>query len=148
MNLALRFLSQVTDFLSGQPVVDDVARKDASDITEEKLQIRQTLCPLQEALSRLANHEKEQKVLKREIVGLREARQRESGVKERNLEQERIVCLLQRKVFERQLTQLGSAQLAGKPETAKKRFTETVCYNPATAPKSLKTLRNSRLLAS
>jgi hypothetical protein len=32
-------------------VVDDGARKDASDITEEKLQIRQALCPLQEALS-------------------------------------------------------------------------------------------------
>jgi hypothetical protein len=35
------FLSQVTDFLSRQPFVDDVARKDASDIPEEKLQIRQ-----------------------------------------------------------------------------------------------------------
>jgi hypothetical protein len=93
-------LSQVTDFLSGQPVVDDGARKDASDITEEKLQIRQALCPLQEALSRLANHEKEQKALKRDIAGRHQARKRESAVKERNLEQERIVWFLQNERFE------------------------------------------------
>jgi hypothetical protein len=89
-------LSQVTDFLSGQPVIDDGTRKDASDITEEKLQIRQALCSLQEVLSRLANHEKEQKALKRKIVGLRQARQRESEVQEQNFEQERIVCFLQK----------------------------------------------------
>jgi hypothetical protein len=68
-------LSQVTDFISEQPVVDDGTWKDTSDITDEKLQIRQALCPLQEALSRLAAHGKEQKALKREIGSRRSARQ-------------------------------------------------------------------------
>jgi hypothetical protein len=66
------FLCQVSE----QPVVDDGTRKGASDITEEKLQIRQALCSLQEVLSRLGNHEMEQKALKREIAGLREAHAR------------------------------------------------------------------------
>jgi hypothetical protein len=54
-------LSQVTDFLSGQPVVDDGTRKNASEITEEKLQIRQALCSLQEVLSRLATTRRNKK---------------------------------------------------------------------------------------
>jgi hypothetical protein len=92
-------LSQVMDFLSRQPVVDDGTWKNASDITEEKLQLRQALCPLQEVFSRLGDHAKEQKTLKRKIASLREARQCVSGVEERNLEQERIVCFLQKEVF-------------------------------------------------
>jgi hypothetical protein len=78
-------LSQVTISISGQPVVDG-ARKDANGIREENLQIRQALYPLQEVFSRLTTHEKEQKALKRQIVSLREARQRASRVEERNLE--------------------------------------------------------------
>jgi hypothetical protein len=44
-------LSQVTDFILTHSVVDSEGSNGAADITEENLQIKEALCPLQEALS-------------------------------------------------------------------------------------------------
>jgi chromosome segregation ATPase len=69
--------SQVTDFISAHSVAEDGARKAASDITEDKLQIRQALRPLQGALSCLTrdNGHLEQflSLLRKDVVDLREA---------------------------------------------------------------------------
>jgi hypothetical protein len=75
--------SQVTDFISAHSVAEDGARKATSEVTEDKLQIRQALCPLQGAVSRLArdNGEIEQSLslLRKDAMGLREAHARKNA---------------------------------------------------------------------
>jgi hypothetical protein len=44
-------LSLVPDFISSHPVLDSEGPKRAADITEERLQIKEALYPMQEALS-------------------------------------------------------------------------------------------------
>jgi chromosome segregation ATPase len=46
-------LSEVTDFISAHSVVEEEARNVVSDIAEDNFQIKEALCPLQEALSGL-----------------------------------------------------------------------------------------------
>jgi hypothetical protein len=75
------------DFISAHSVTEGGARKNASDIREEKLQVRQALCPLQGALSRLArdNRRLEQSLslLRKEVADLREAHARKIAALEK-----------------------------------------------------------------
>jgi hypothetical protein len=79
--------SQVTEFISRHSVADYEARKAVSDITEDTLQIRQALCPLQGALSRLAHDngqlEQSLSLLRKEVVDLREAHARKIAALEK-----------------------------------------------------------------
>jgi hypothetical protein len=77
-------LSQVTSFISEHSVVDSEAPKGATDITEENLQVKGALCPLQKALSGVQNTnfqlargneslQQSLSLLQKEVLDLREA---------------------------------------------------------------------------